>query len=907
MNLLSFKKSIIYRVVFVFLVTIFFYGCGSESFSGLKSSPDINKDDDNETNQTVAPGNIGKLLDSALAGVSYTSTSKSGTTDANGSFEFADGETTTFKIGNILLGSIESSSIDNDRNVFIPEILGKSRGESNDTSVIKTLQFVQSLDSDGNLSNGIDINSSTSNDLSSVSESNVTDINVTDMITNVLSLSLVAEEKAIAHYESTLSAKNVESSNIFQARLLDSNLSGISYVSDINGTTDSNGTFSYKYGKDVTFKIGGIKLGKINTSDINVTDKLVFIGELLGLPRTNSTDAKLVSLLRLLQSLDSDGNANNGIDINSSISSALASKTSDMSIGISDGALQNIVVTDLNLTLVSINAAIGHYEATLRDNGYNINTLQSITGTLYNKVEGITYNGGDSNGTTDSNGNFDYKSGESITFKVGEITLGSVDISADTNGTVFISDIVGVEDNNSRDTKLVNILRLLYSLDTDNNGSNGITIDASGITAANDYNLSNINDINTTVDGKGKTLISEDEAISYYEEYLRNNGYPTIDTVAPAKPTYIASENNTTLANNVDLNISGEANASIFINGVDTNEDINITTGNTVVQLALNTYSFYDYNITLKDANGNESPIVDYNITRIGIDVNITNPTNNPPNYTDENVTLTLTGDNNASIFYTLDGSGETDTGVDTNSSGGALFTLSLPTEKLYDFQIFTKTNDYNNTSGMFDFNITRVAEVEDPNLTAVIELGYVQDANVTDVVKGYNATYEDANNTYRFSLTPSEEVKAVNGVIKGLDLNSSIELTSDYGSSVISPITTFLEKDYGLLSGMATTLNVSPTPASFSINYIKNSNLNFAQYAQMVWVALNDTNLTTEMINEVKNGQTTLAGFKTVISNKMSGSAFSLQKQYFAKKLVSDVYDYTGTVADMVNVLESK
>ena len=40
----------------------------------------------------------GKFIDSAVAGLSYTTTSQSGTTDANGTFQYKSGETVNFKL-----------------------------------------------------------------------------------------------------------------------------------------------------------------------------------------------------------------------------------------------------------------------------------------------------------------------------------------------------------------------------------------------------------------------------------------------------------------------------------------------------------------------------------------------------------------------------------------------------------------------------------------------------------------------------------------------------------------------------------------------------------------------------------------------------------------------------------------
>ena len=91
---------------------------------------------------------------------------------------------------------------------------------------------------------------------------------------------------------------------------LDSAVEGLSYKGAINGTTDSDGHYSYKGSDKVEFFIGNkLSLGKLTpkTSPVSVLD--FYDGEL------TVGDTKVQKLLVLLQSLDSDGDANNGITI----------------------------------------------------------------------------------------------------------------------------------------------------------------------------------------------------------------------------------------------------------------------------------------------------------------------------------------------------------------------------------------------------------------------------------------------------------------------------------------------------------------------------------------------------------------------------------------------------------------
>jgi len=87
-------------------------------------------------------------------------------------------------------------------------------------------------------------------------------------------------------------------------------------------------------------------------------------------------------------------------------------------------------------------------------------------------VEGLSYETSSGvKGTTDAQGRFKYKEGDTVTFKIGGVTLGSGKAA----GTVTPAHIAGGEDNN----KFTNLLVLLQSLDTDGDPANGITLPAS--------------------------------------------------------------------------------------------------------------------------------------------------------------------------------------------------------------------------------------------------------------------------------------------------------------------------------------------------------------------------------------------------------------------------------------------
>ena len=100
------------------------------------------------------------------------------------------------------------------------------------------------------------------------------------------------------------------------AQFVDSPVAGLDYKTDsLSGVTDSNGEFKYnKNDKKVEFFVGTIKIGEFNLSKLN-TDKKILPSELFGLDRNNTTDDRVIKVIRFLQSLDNDSNISNGITI----------------------------------------------------------------------------------------------------------------------------------------------------------------------------------------------------------------------------------------------------------------------------------------------------------------------------------------------------------------------------------------------------------------------------------------------------------------------------------------------------------------------------------------------------------------------------------------------------------------
>src|SRR5690625_5177282 len=130
------------------------------ALAGCDSSSSNNKDKTNHT------GQFGGL---PIAGVAYQTESKSGVTDAQGRFEYRNGESVTFSIGALELGTAQA-----DRRLSAVDLIGEAEDTSN-TAVMNLAALLQSLDRDGDLNNGIQISAAATDIVSDYAESLVFD------------------------------------------------------------------------------------------------------------------------------------------------------------------------------------------------------------------------------------------------------------------------------------------------------------------------------------------------------------------------------------------------------------------------------------------------------------------------------------------------------------------------------------------------------------------------------------------------------------------------------------------------------------------------------------------------------------------------------------------------------------
>ncbi|MCF6331206.1 MAG: cadherin domain-containing protein [Sulfurimonas sp.] len=161
--------------------------------------------------------------------------------------------------------------------------------------------------------------------------------------------------------------------------LVDNLVGGVSYSTDsFSGLTDSNGTFSYTSDDtNIIFYIGDLQISDFNLSNMN-SDGFVLPSDMVGVDRNNTRNTTGIRILQVLQSLDDDGNPDNGIIITQEIRDALTTAVDlfDPNVPLVD--IQTILAS-LGKTLVSEEEVVEHYEKILRDNfGINVDTISPL-------------------------------------------------------------------------------------------------------------------------------------------------------------------------------------------------------------------------------------------------------------------------------------------------------------------------------------------------------------------------------------------------------------------------------------------------------------------------------------------------------------------------------------------------
>lgn len=157
-----------------------------------------------------------------------------------------------------------------------------------------------------------------------------------------------------------------ETPHAASAVFVDAGVAGLSYSSaSYQGTTNSVGAFEYAPGETTTFSYGGLVIGSVTTPESSSVFTPLDLFE-----TSNVNDQRVINMIVFLQSLDSDGNPNNGIYLNpvvpgSGVDVSGLDFTND-SASFRSSLLTAAFPENLEHELVSEEDAIEHFEINLQ-------------------------------------------------------------------------------------------------------------------------------------------------------------------------------------------------------------------------------------------------------------------------------------------------------------------------------------------------------------------------------------------------------------------------------------------------------------------------------------------------------------------------------------------------------------
>jgi len=459
----------------------------------------------------------GQFVDDPVQGLAYSCSSGiTGATNSNGEYNCNQGDTVTFSLGGIVLGSVTAQST-----VITPYSLFP-----NDLNAgLNVARLLQSVDADNESSNGkilIDSN------FTLPAQTDFSGTGFDTIVEAALSINLVSAADAQTQLHSGIASAGGTIPTGITVLTDDTNTGS----STSSGGSSGGGTPVTPVVSDTTAPSTPTLTTTPTTTNTEITDVEVN-GEVNASVFVDDAQVGTIgSAGTLTLSLDTRGN-NGELSFNISLKDSLENESDTLVLTItkqSDAPTINSVQTAdtspaLSGTLptgesysltVTINSAT--YNATNNNDGtwslaqgsitslvegfYDVGLTvtdgnsNSTTTTLVNKieinntgflidsaVEGIKYVSGSLTGYTDSDGLFKYDGNNEVTFYIGEestgIALGGSTTKTDPNNDqrkiITLFDLAGSTDENNN--KVLNMGKLLQSLDSDNDVSNGITID----------------------------------------------------------------------------------------------------------------------------------------------------------------------------------------------------------------------------------------------------------------------------------------------------------------------------------------------------------------------------------------------------------------------------------------------
>jgi len=352
----------------------------------------------------------------------------------------------------------------------------------------------------------------------------------------------------------------------------DSAVEGLTYTTTTqSGVTDASGTFQYQAGESVVFSIGTFQLGESATAAAEMTpldlisgaDLPTTFNELLRLAlpgRQSEPDAvafrKLSNLLVLLQALDSDKDASNGITIADGMGAIIDSVTIDITMNFDDFKSSTALIELMNAAvtgdLISSGfikepgAALNHfYEAQSTPHSFKAQQARSTDSNDDGTANSISTFTHDTNGdmlTWNLDTNADGAAEFIFTFTY-DANGNTLEQSSDTNGD-------GTANQVTTNTYDANGYKLIESVDSNADGT------------ANKVTTNTYND-------KGETLTeSVDANADGIANSIRTNTYNSANNL-----TLVSFDSNADGSGDSVSSFTSDANGNTLTQIDDTNND----------------------------------------------------------------------------------------------------------------------------------------------------------------------------------------------------------------------------------------------------------------------------------------------------------------------------------------------
>ncbi|WP_157823180.1 cadherin-like domain-containing protein, partial [Psychromonas sp. MB-3u-54] len=280
-----------------------------------------------------------------------------------------------------------------------------------------------------------------------------------------------------------------------------------------------------------TITIGGSLTGSASISTGTFADTITITG---GLEGSASIDMGIANdtLTILGDVANTTGTVNLGTGIDTLILSSFSSEDIDTSNVVSvDAGVPTIKLKsngqiDLDFTVTSaehIEFSDASYTYNATEKQYELDTNSAVI--IDGIIEGLSYQTtSELFGLTGADGDFDYKSGDIVTFTIGALVIGTIDMSDITDGQVFLQDIAQVSRTDVNDEYVENMAVLLQSLDNNDDAYDGIVITQAMRDAFSEENFDlasmSEQELVSLIAATGQSALSEDAAMEHVQDML---------------------------------------------------------------------------------------------------------------------------------------------------------------------------------------------------------------------------------------------------------------------------------------------------------------------------------------------------------------------------------------------------